>query len=170
MGRLSKKDIDILSLNPYVEKVDERQIQITYSEDFKRRFIKEYTAGKSSKEIFSDAGFDIEMIGYKRIEGATRRWRENRKLTGYGRGEFTEEEIKVLKNNDFVVSVNSKRIIYSEKFKEFFVENYKKGYTPTEIFRMAKFDIRMIGTKRIERAAARWKRKYIEDGSLCKSK
>ena len=83
MGRLSKKDIDILSLNPYVEKVDERQMQITYSEDFKRRFIKEYTAGKSSKEIFSDAGFDIEMIGYKRIEGATRRWRENRKLTGY---------------------------------------------------------------------------------------
>ena len=83
---------------------------------------------------------------------------------------MAEEEIKVLKNNDFVVSVNSKRIIYSEKFKEFFIENYKKGYTPTEIFRMAKFDIRMIGTKRIERAAARWKRKYIEDGSLCKSK
>ena len=83
-------------MNPYVEKVDERQMQITYSEDFKRRFIKEYTAGKSSKEIFSDAGFDIEMIGYKRIEGATRRWRENRKLTGYGRGEFTEEEIKAM--------------------------------------------------------------------------
>lgn len=168
MDEFTEKEWMLLKNNPAVKCVEGNSI--FYTDKFKKEFIRLFEQGERPVDIFKEAGFDVDLIGKKRIERAAQRWKENRKLTGHGRGEFTEKEIEILKNKDAVLTANSKRIIYSEKFKEFFIENYKKGYTPTEIFRMAKFDIRMIGTKRIERAAARWKRKYIEDGSLCKSK
>lgn len=82
-----------------------------------------------------------------------------------GRGKLTEKEIEILKKNPFVVSVNGNRIIYSTEFKQMFMKAYKKGTGPTEIFRNAGFDVKILGSKRIERAAARWKESY-EAGSL----
>ena len=73
MGRLSDRDISELSLNPYVERAYESRI--IYTDNFKKKFIEEYVAGKGPKEIFEDAGFDVEMIGYKRIERAAARWK-----------------------------------------------------------------------------------------------
>ena len=48
---------------------------------------------------------------------------------------FTKEEIEVLKKNPFVINVNEVRILYSDDFKKHFIEEYRKGVGPTQIFR-----------------------------------
>ena len=70
---LTEKDVDALLKNPYVESVTENRI--TYTDEFKRKFIDEYREGKGPRQIFKDAGFDVNALGYKRIERASDRWR-----------------------------------------------------------------------------------------------
>ena len=76
MGKseLTKREISALKKNKYVVNVSETRI--TYSEEFKARFIREYLEGRKPTEIFRDAGFDVSMLGSKRIERSSARWRE----------------------------------------------------------------------------------------------
>lgn len=73
-GKLTKDEIRILQSNPYVKDVNENRI--TYTEEFKLLFVKEYFSGKRPMAIFQDAGFDVSILGSKRIERAGARWRE----------------------------------------------------------------------------------------------
>lgn len=82
-----------------------------------------------------------------------------------GRGNFTKAEMETLLRNPYVADVNEKSISYSTEFKFLFMDEYIKGKRPTEIFRDAGFDIRILGSKRIERACARWKESY-QSGTL----
>lgn len=82
-----------------------------------------------------------------------------------GRGKLTPEEIKILSKNPNVVSVNEDRIVYSDAFKKHFVERYFMGEKPGEIFRSAGFDLKILGSKRVERASYRW-RESFEVGTL----
>ena len=59
--------------NPNVETATPRRI--TYTDDFKRHFVEQYRIGKRPSEIFTEAGFDVDVLGYKRIERASDRWR-----------------------------------------------------------------------------------------------
>ena len=72
-GMLSSEEMDILQKNPYVEDVNRQRILYTY--EFKRFFMEQYLAGKRPVDIFRQAGFDVSMLGEKRIERATARWR-----------------------------------------------------------------------------------------------
>ena len=72
-GMLSSAEMDILQKNPYVEDVNRQRILYTY--EFKRFFMEQYLAGKRPVDIFRQAGFDVSMLGEKRIERATARWR-----------------------------------------------------------------------------------------------
>jgi transposase len=80
LGRvMSKKDfteneIAILSNNPFVHSVSQKGI--SYSEEFKRHFITEYDKGKLPREIFEETGFDVEVIGKKRVQSSSDRWRK----------------------------------------------------------------------------------------------
>ena len=76
----SKEDIKKLKNNKNVLNVSERSITYTY--DFKVLFIDEYTIGKLPREIFAENGFDINIIGLKRIEQASCRWRAAYKKDG----------------------------------------------------------------------------------------
>ena len=69
----SESDIKQLEKNKYVLRVSEKSI--TYSDEFKRHFIDEYMAGKLPREIFESCGFNIEMIGIKRVETSAKRWK-----------------------------------------------------------------------------------------------
>ena len=69
----SSKDIEILSKNKYVKKVSENGI--TYTDEFKRLFIAENEKGKFPRDIFEECGFDIDIIGLKRIQSSGSRWR-----------------------------------------------------------------------------------------------
>ncbi len=61
-----EKEIKILSKNKYVKKVSSKSI--TYSTEFKENFIEEYYKGKLSRIIFEECGFNINIIGVKRVE------------------------------------------------------------------------------------------------------
>ena len=82
-----------------------------------------------------------------------------------GRGHFTQPEIDSLRSNPYVSDVNQTSIAYSSEFKFLFMEEYTKGKRPVQIFRDAGFDTEILGSKRIERACARWKESY-QSGTL----
>lgn len=67
------KEIKILSINSYVKSVSSKGI--TYTDEFKRIFIVENENGKLPREIFEECGFDIDIIGLKRIQSSGKRWR-----------------------------------------------------------------------------------------------
>ncbi|MDQ6596525.1 IS3 family transposase [Bacillus salipaludis] len=76
----TEKEIIILSKNPYVKSVSSKGI--TYSHEFKQHFVSEFSKGKFSRQIFEEAGFDVEIIGMQRIKSASERWRAAYKAEG----------------------------------------------------------------------------------------
>lgn len=70
----SIKEINTLQKNSNVHRVSDRSI--TYTDDFKNRFIDEYLAGKFPRQIFVENGFDVDVIGIKRIEQSASRWKK----------------------------------------------------------------------------------------------
>ena len=68
---------------------------------------------------------------------------------------FNDKQIKVLAKNPNVSRVSDKSITYSEEFKNKFIVENSNG-----------FDIEIIGLKRIEQSAARWRKKYADMGVL----
>lgn len=52
--------------NPNVASVSDRSIQ--YTADFKLKAVQENLAGKGPVQIFQEAGFDLEMIGIKKLK------------------------------------------------------------------------------------------------------
>ena len=84
-----------------------------------------------------------------------------------GRGKFTPEEMDILRGNPYVVKVTESSVVYSNRFKEHFIEEYALGKKPTAIFKEAGFDPQILGSKRIERSCARWREAYAA-GTLCK--
>lgn len=84
-----------------------------------------------------------------------------------GRGRLTEAEMDILRRNPNVVKVTESSVVYTNKFKEHFIEEYALGKTPRTIFEEAGFDVQILGSKRIERSCARWREAYAA-GTLCK--
>lgn len=68
------KEINTLQKNPNVHRVSERSI--TYTDDFKNRFIDENLFGKLPRQIFEENGFDVDVIGMKRVEQSAHRWKK----------------------------------------------------------------------------------------------
>ena len=79
---------------------------------------------------------------------------------------FNDKQIKLLAKNPNVLKVSDKAITYSEEFKNKFIEENSKGILPRKIFEDNGFDIEIIGIKRIEQSAARWRKKYLDMGVL----
>lgn len=67
------EEIAVLSQNKYVKKVSNKGI--TYTDEFKRKFIIENQNGKIPREIFEECGFNIDILGMKRVESSGKRWR-----------------------------------------------------------------------------------------------
>ena len=76
----TEKEITQLSKNPYVKSVSSKGI--TYSDEFKQHFVSEFNEGKFSRQIFEEAGFDVEIIGMQRIKSSSERWRNTYKTEG----------------------------------------------------------------------------------------
>lgn len=69
----NEKQIKQLLSNPYVKSVGTKGI--TYTDEFKRMFISENEKGKFPRQIFEEHGFDIDIIGMKRVKSSGKRWR-----------------------------------------------------------------------------------------------
>lgn len=73
----TKDQVEFLSKNKYVVQVSEKAI--TYSEEFKNIFISEYENGLSSRMIFEKYGFSFKILGKRRIDSCSKRWRKQTK-------------------------------------------------------------------------------------------
>ncbi|EJM2458295.1 hypothetical protein NN687_001618 [Staphylococcus pseudintermedius] len=60
---------------------------------------------------------------------------------------FTEDEIADLKSNKYVLNVSPKAITYTEECREHFVEEYENGKTPSQIFKEAGFNTKILGRR-----------------------
>lgn len=102
-----------LRTNRWVKSVTEKSISFT--EDFKVHFINEYNLGKLPKQIFKDAGFDINMLGDKRIEQCTARYkRQNKRIEGFhdtranNLGRRVGKELSIEEENELLKKQNAK--------------------------------------------------------------
>ncbi len=62
---MPKDYVQKLQKHPYVAKATEWTVSFT--PEFKKIAYEEYYSGKSMREIFTDAGFDVEILGTKRL-------------------------------------------------------------------------------------------------------
>lgn len=69
----TEKEIAVLSRNQYIKDISMNCI--TYTDEFKRIFVAEYEKGKSPREIFESHGFDINILGMRRVKSSCNRWR-----------------------------------------------------------------------------------------------
>jgi transposase len=76
----NEKEIVLLSKNQYVKNATAKGI--TYTDEFKRVFIAENENGKLPREIFTQCGFDIEILGLERVNSSAKRWRAAYKKHG----------------------------------------------------------------------------------------
>ena len=123
-----------LRANHWVKSVTEKSISFT--EDFKVYFINEYNLGKLPKQIFKDAGFDINMLGDKRIEQCTARYkRQNKRIEGFhdiranNSGRRIGKELSIDEENELLKKQNAKLQQELEFLKkmEFLVRQAKKS-------------------------------------------
>ena len=79
---------------------------------------------------------------------------------------FTSEQVQVLEGNPYVKSVSEKSITYTDEFKRHFVSELLNMKTAKQIFIEAGFNPEVIGNSGIKAFAAKWRKKYRENGIL----
>lgn len=79
---------------------------------------------------------------------------------------FTQVEIEILANNKYVKRVSAKGITYTDEFKHIFISENEKGKLPRLIFEECGFSISILGKKRMQSAADRWRGSYRREGVL----
>lgn len=79
---------------------------------------------------------------------------------------FTEEEVAILRQNPYVVTVSPKRIHYSLEFKQLFWKEYNETGNPTGIMRKYGFDPKILGIPRIKQMQIDIKQE-IAKGATC---
>jgi hypothetical protein len=78
---------------------------------------------------------------------------------------FTEEQQILLSRNPYVANVTEKSITYSEDFKIHAINEYTRGKTPSQIFKEALLDPKIVGAENPKRSLSRWKSVYFREGS-----
>lgn len=79
---------------------------------------------------------------------------------------FSQNELIKLRQNPNVQRVSERAITYTNEFKMKFIDAYAAGHLPRQIFEDNGFDISVLGIKRIEQSAYRWKKLYIKEGVI----
>lgn len=79
---------------------------------------------------------------------------------------FTNDQIRLLSKNKYVIKVSNKAITYSEEFKNIFIEEYNNGLLPRDIFEKYGFPYEILGKKRIGNCADRWKKQVRREEGL----
>ncbi|KYZ77687.1 integrase [Anaerosporomusa subterranea] len=150
----SNRDIELLSKNKYVLNISEKAI--TYTNEFKIHFIAEYSKGKTSRVIFEEAGFDIDIIGIKRAETASDRWRksfekhgvlglDDTRRTNSGRPrerKLTQNELIAKKDAEIAYLKAEVEMLKKLELRERQVKNYK--LSAAEAFELIKLTVNKI--------------------------
>lgn len=79
---------------------------------------------------------------------------------------FTKKEIKILSKNKYVKNISKKAITYTSEFRRIFIAESQYEILPRIIFEKYGFELTVLGSKRIQSAASRWKGAYKKQGVL----
>lgn len=79
---------------------------------------------------------------------------------------FTEKQMRLLSNNQYVMNVSDKAITYTDEFKRIFMSENETGKLPRLIFEEHGFDIDIVGIERVKSSAKRWRKLYKKGGIL----
>ena len=79
---------------------------------------------------------------------------------------FTDEQLKLLEKNPYVIKVSKKSITYSEEFKELYWIDYQNGMQPIEIFKKYGFDPYALGSKRRNNFTNRLKKQAVREAGF----
>mgnify|MGYP001153063865 CR=1 FL=1 len=83
-NRFTKEEIDYLSKNEYVLKVNE--YQVVFTDEFKELCVRQSNQGMTPKEIFDNAGIGYHLIGTKRARNNVYRFKEqSQRMEGFNR-------------------------------------------------------------------------------------
>ena len=80
---------------------------------------------------------------------------------------FTDSQVKKLSKNKWIKNITNKGITYTDEFKYKLVkecENYKKF--PQDVFRECGIDPEIVGKKRIDCSAYRWRKQINSTGEI----
>ena len=78
--QFTKEQLDILRQNPYVYSVTSSRLTLT--KEFKQIFLTAYNAGGLPRNILEDHGFDISVLGERRIWSISQHIRDEYKKYG----------------------------------------------------------------------------------------
>lgn len=65
--KFTENEMRLLAANPYTYRITESTIRFT--KIFKEEFLKRYKEGYSVRQIVTDLGYDINILGSRRVEG-----------------------------------------------------------------------------------------------------
>ena len=99
--KFTSEEIEILSANPNVLSVGE--CSVFYTEEFHQKALAEYFAGKSAKQIFIDAGIDLDIIGPKNAVYNLYEWRQ---LANNNSGKYNKALKKALAKIKYLEAEN----------------------------------------------------------------
>ncbi len=112
-----------LKENPNIKHVSNKGM--TYTDDIKEQFITENEAGKLPREIFEEAGLDIEVIGMDRVKSSAKRWRDQSKrlegLTDTRKAKSGRPRTKEL-TKDEIIERQKAEIEYLKQERAFLLE------------------------------------------------
>lgn len=66
-------EIELLKCNSYVKNISKKAI--TYTDEMRMLAISELEKGKTARQVFEKANFDVEIVGMKRVNTACNRWK-----------------------------------------------------------------------------------------------
>ena len=65
------------------------------------------------------------------------------------RKQFTEVQLRILRQNPYIYSVTGTRMTLTKEFKEIFIKAYQAGELPRNILQDHGFDISILGERRV---------------------
>ncbi len=72
--RSTETEMKCLAKNKYVFRISDKAI--TYADEFKQLSIDQYLEGKTPRKIFESSGFDVSVLGIKRVKQCADRWKK----------------------------------------------------------------------------------------------
>lgn len=75
LKEFTENEIEILKKNKNIKNISKKGI--TYTDDLKSFAVTELEKGKTPRQIFESAGFDVQIIGMKRVSTACDRWKRS---------------------------------------------------------------------------------------------
>lgn len=111
------EQVEVLRKNPYVKNVSNKSI--TYTEEFKMYFHNKYLNRCGPTKIFSDAGFDINVLGKTRIQSfASRNKSDSKRLDGFKdtrKGKSGRPSTKELTDKELIERLKHKNQILAQE-------------------------------------------------------